>query len=81
MDNKRNYEYCSIHSMMYTMTGEDNEYSISLCTPDVFVSVDITEEAFTSFVDFTMPFDAMLNLYTCLCIKYGKVISNIDFID
>lgn len=69
---KKNGLYVLIHKRMYFI-GSSDSFKIHLADEsDVFVSV--TSSVAREFLDYTIPPDVLLNIYTILCYKSGKCI-------
>lgn len=70
--NMSHFEYMCLHRRMFAIV-HDGTCRICLYTHDVKsdIYVDVTNEAFDSFLKYEMDFALMLNLFATLCIKYG----------
>lgn len=68
-------EYLQLHRRMYAIVSNDC-CRICLYTSDDVESniyVDVTNEAFDSFLSYEMDFSMMLNIFASLCIKLGSL--------
>lgn len=71
--NMSHIEYMQLHRRMFALSHNDVR-RIYLYTSDTKtdIYVDVTNDAFNSFLDYEMDFPTMLNVFASLCIKYGS---------